>query len=338
MSNSPHPLLFAPVAGELGRQGWEVSITARDNAQTAQLTRERWPDAEVIGDPSPAARALKGAAIGGRAIALRRWARGRGIDLALSHNSYAQLAAARSLGIHTATAMDYEHQPANHVAFRLAQRVVAPKYLPAAALRSQGAHARKLRRYDGFKEEIYLATAIDAAVGAPPALPPDPARPLVVARTPPAGATYHAFGNPAFDRLLDRLHASHRGTCVVLPRNAEQRKVLAPRATSRFIVPEQAVATLPLLRQADLFIGGGGTMTREAALMGVPTISLYGGRRPAVDLELERRGLMRIAADDEAVGEVTERAEPPHDLDRVRARGDQVMQEFIKRAVEPAGG
>src|SRR3712207_7407437 len=57
-------------------------------------------------------------------ICLRRWARGRRIDLAISHNSYAQLAAARSLRLRTATAMDYEHQPANHVAFRSEERRV----------------------------------------------------------------------------------------------------------------------------------------------------------------------------------------------------------------------
>ena len=34
-------------------------------------------------------------------------------------------------------------------------------------------------------------------------------------------------------------------------------------------------------------------MTREAALMGVPTYSLFAGEQPAVDRELERQGLLR---------------------------------------------
>ena len=39
----------------------------------------------------------------------------------MSHNSYAHIVAARSLGIRAVTAMDFEHQPANHVGFRLAE-------------------------------------------------------------------------------------------------------------------------------------------------------------------------------------------------------------------------
>ena len=41
---------------------------------------------------------------------------------------------------------------------------------------------------------------------------------------------------------------------------------------------------------ADLVIGAGGTMTREAALLGVPTFSVFAGKSPAVDRALEAQG------------------------------------------------
>ena len=63
-SNSPHPLLFAPVARRLEAEGHEVLVTARDNAQTIELARERWPAVEVIGGPSPRGRASKVATLG----------------------------------------------------------------------------------------------------------------------------------------------------------------------------------------------------------------------------------------------------------------------------------
>src|SRR5205823_4969845 len=93
----------------------------------------------------------------GRAAALRKWARDRGIDLALSHNSYAQIAAAAALGIKSVTLMDYEHQPANHLAFRLASRVIVPRAFPDTELRKYGASLRKVKRYHGIKEDVYLA-------------------------------------------------------------------------------------------------------------------------------------------------------------------------------------
>src|SRR5919204_199739 len=56
LSNSPHPLLFAPVARRLGERGHSVVVTARDNAQTVELGRERWPQLAVIGGTSPKGR------------------------------------------------------------------------------------------------------------------------------------------------------------------------------------------------------------------------------------------------------------------------------------------
>src|SRR5437764_360637 len=37
LANTPHPVLFAPIADELEAQGHEVLVTARDHAQTVAL-------------------------------------------------------------------------------------------------------------------------------------------------------------------------------------------------------------------------------------------------------------------------------------------------------------
>ena len=75
LSNSPHPLLFAPISRRLDELGHEVLVTARDNAQTVQLARERWPDVEVIGGASPRPRAAKLATLGDRVRNLCTWSR-----------------------------------------------------------------------------------------------------------------------------------------------------------------------------------------------------------------------------------------------------------------------
>jgi predicted glycosyltransferase len=50
----------------------------------------------------------------------------------------------------------------------------------------------------------------------------------------------------------------------------------------------------------DLVISGGGTMTREAAVLGVPSYSFFRGRMGRVDMSLEksRRLTMLRTADD----------------------------------------
>src|SRR4051812_27707955 len=53
LANSPHALLFAPVARSLEELGHEVVVTARDNAQTVELARSHFPSFEVVGHESP---------------------------------------------------------------------------------------------------------------------------------------------------------------------------------------------------------------------------------------------------------------------------------------------
>jgi uncharacterized protein len=328
MSNSPHPLLFTPVARLLEDQGHEVLVTARDNAQTRALTLERWPNAEVIGGPSPPGRAAKGWRIADRVRALRRWAKRMQPDLAISHNSYAQVLAARSLGIEAATAMDYEHQPVNHVAFRFADRVVLPRAFPARRARRYGATRAKTVRYEGLKEEIYLGDfEFDPQVVDDLGVDRS-GRALIVARTAPVGAGYHRSGNPVFEQILDRLAAREADVCVVLARNPAERRALAARPG--LVVPEHAVDARSLVYAADAFIGAGGTMTREAALLGVPTTSVYAARRPAVDEELARRGLLRFATSSAEVVEVAHRAVEPRAAADLRARSQQVARAFTR--------
>ena len=123
----------------------------------------------------------------------------------------------------SAYAFDYEFARVQHgLGCRAATRVVVPDAIPQERLDALGARARKVRRYPGLKEEYYLAGfAPDAA--ALELLGLDPARVLVVVRTPPEVSLYHRHGNPLFADVLRRLGADQAVQAVVLPRTAEQR-------------------------------------------------------------------------------------------------------------------
>src|SRR5713101_1633577 len=157
LANSPHVPFFRALIPEFMARGNQVEITARDFAQTVELAMKAGLTPHVIGGHGGGSITGKAGNLLGRASALRKWARDRGFDLAVSHNSYAQIAAAAALGIKTVTLMDYEHQPANHLAFRLATRVIVPRAFPTAELRRYGASMRQVKRYDGLKEDVYLA-------------------------------------------------------------------------------------------------------------------------------------------------------------------------------------
>jgi predicted glycosyltransferase len=298
LANSPHVPFFRALIPEFERRGFEVEITAREFAQTVELAEAAELGATVIGTHGGRALAGKAGNLIGRAAALRKWARGREVDLAVSHNSYAHVLAARSLRIKSVTLMDYEHQPANHLAFRLSSRVIVPRSFPEEALRRYGARARKVRRYDGTKEDVYLADfAPDprfAETLAELGVKVDDV--LVVIRPPAHDALYHRFENELFDELLARLLARAGVKIILLARTEAQRAAYIERESANLILPRAVLDGANLVAYADMVISAGGTMNREAAALGVPAATIYAGRWAAIDEELVREGrLKRIA-------------------------------------------
>ena len=339
LSNSPHPLLFAPIARRLEQMGHSIAVTARDNAQTVELARERWERVDVIGEESPAGRCAKGAAMARRVRELAAWARRERPGVALSHNSYGQIVAARSLGIPSITAMDFEHQRVNHLAFRLATCVLLPRALEGTGVRRQGAAGSKTQFYDGLKEEIYLADfEPDPSVLEAAGVARGPETVLVVARTPPSRAIYHQFGNPLFFDALRAIGQQPDARCVVLVRHPEQREAIEPLGLENVSVPRQAVDSRSLMHAADLVLGAGGTMTREAALLGVPTFSLFAGATPAVDTWLERRGALSRLEHVSQLVPVRHRQREPRDLEELRSRGTELVEVFARAVAVISAG
>ncbi len=251
MANSPHPVLLGPVARELEARGHELVITTRDHAQTRDLTLSKWPDATVVGGESPGSRGAKARGIVGRAFELRRVLAPMKADTAVSLGSYAQIVAARSLGIQILTLMDYEYQPANHLSFRLAHRVVVPSVFPAERLRWYGASVKRVAKFDGFKEELYL----DEIGTVPDPIEIENGRSLAVFRPPPEGALYHQRDNSPFDLVLRRAIEREDVQVVILPRMAHQQSRYSELAGVQ--APEHAVDGLALMRLADTFVGAG---------------------------------------------------------------------------------
>jgi predicted glycosyltransferase len=285
LTNSPHVLVMRPVIEELRRRGAEVTVTARDFAQTLALCERFGIEHTPIGHHRGGRLAAKAVGLLDRSFALARWAKGRGFDVALGHGSNDVTVAARLRGIPATTTFDYEWARVQHtVNCRLARAVVVPDAIPPERLERYGAKG-KLHRYPGLKEEYYLSDfEPDDAVLQELGL--DPAKPLYVVRTPPDVSLYHRFENPLFGQVLD--HLRDRGQVVVLPRTAEQRAELRD-----FIVPEGAVDAQTLVARADLVISAGGTMNREAVALGTPVYTTFEGRLGAVDECLIAEGRLR---------------------------------------------
>jgi predicted glycosyltransferase len=298
LANSPHVPFFRSVANEFIQRNHEITVTARDFAETIELARVAGFAPEVIGGHGGGKLFDKAGNLVQRAMSLARWARKQDLDLALSHNSYSQILAARVLSLKTVTLMDYEHQPANHLAFRMASRIIVPRSFPESALTRFGAPPAKVRRYSGLKEDVYLADfKIDPAFQKRlDDLGINQTEVLVTVRPPASEALYHRFENELFDQLLECLLRMPSVKVVLLPRNHSQLTTYSERAASNLVVLASPVDGANLIAYSDLVVSAGGTMNREAAVLGVPAASIFLGEWAAVDEQLVTEGrLQRIS-------------------------------------------
>jgi uncharacterized protein len=316
MTASAHVLVFRPLIHLLRERGDEVEITAREYAQTLQLLELHGLEAEVIGRHGGRSRLGKARSMVSRLGALRRWARGREFDVALAHGSHELTLTAHRLGIPSATTFDYEFAWLQHqLGCRAATRVVVPDAIPPERLARYGAEPPKLQQYPGLKEEYYLADfEPDPTVLDP--WPIDPARVLVVLRPPPDVSLYHRQSNPLFPQVLEHLGRLEDVHAFVLPRTPEQRDYVRGLDLPSVLVPDRAVDAQSMIALSDLVVSAGGTMNREAAALGVPVYTTYGGRLGGVDEALIRDGRLVPLTDPRAL-----------DLRKRAGAGDRVRRE-----------
>lgn len=304
LDNSPHVLLFSPLISLLRKDGWEIFVTARDFAQTLDLVERMGLDAVAVGSHAGRNKVRKVANLPVRAMQLVRAVRRFAPELALSHGSRTQAIASRLLRIPQIVMFDYEWTEMR-ILERLARRLVCPSALTAERLVQAGIPIEKIEWYDGFKEELYLSGFVpDPRFRAELGVGDD--QRLVTIRPPGLIGNYHDAGS---ERLciaaIERAASDPANVVVVLPKTRVERQFISESLQAepcgRIVIPERALPGLDLLAASDLAISGGGTMNREAALLGVMTYSIFTGRRAAVDEELVRRGLLRFMESAEEV-------------------------------------
>jgi predicted glycosyltransferase len=301
MTASAHVLVFRPMIELLRDRGHEVEITARDYSQTLELLELHGLEATVLGRHGGRSRLRKATRLFGRLSALRRWGKDRDFDVALAHGSHELMITARRLGIAGADMFDYEWATLQHwLGSHSATRVVVPEAIPPDRLARVGAKPPKLRRYPGLKEEYYLSD-FEPDTGVPGELGADPERVLVVLRPPPDVSLYHRHSNPLFPQTLDVLGNRDDVHAVVLPRTEDQREYVRSLDLPSVLLPEHAVDAQSLIALADLVVSAGGTMNREAAALGVPVYTTYGGRLGGVDEQLIREGRLVPLSDPRAI-------------------------------------
>jgi uncharacterized protein len=323
MTAPAHPVVFRPILPRLRAAGHEVEVTARDYADTLGLLRLHGIEHEAFGRHGGASRSRKLRQLLSRTRELRRWARGRDFDLAWAHGSNDLALAAWRLRIPAVDMFDYEFATLQHnIGCRPARRVMTPDRIPPERLARYGVGPEKLRQYPGLKEEYYLAD-FEPDPGVLDLLGLDPGRVIVVLRPPPDVSLYHRRSNPLYRQVLNHVGPRDDVHAVVLPRTPEQRAEIEQLKLPSLVLPEGPIDAQSLIALADLVVSAGGTMNREAAALGVPVYTTYGGRLGGVDEELIRDGRLRPLTDPRAL-----------DLRKRTAEGDGRVRRDPRRLLE----
>ena len=291
LANSPHVNFFAGIIEELQAEH-EVLLTCRPLANTIDILQIKGFPYHVVGKHYGANRVKKVLGFLWRVFQLYLFLRKRKPDVAISQSSYYSPIVARLLGVRSIYLNDNEHAAGNKISFLFANTIMVPECLGLEKVQRQWGRRSKVLHYPGVKEAVYLWRNGRRTLG-PRAPSADSAKRIYI-RPEPWAAHYYRGEKNFMDQLVADL--KHRFSVVLLPRGDRQKEHYQAEEFAGIVVLDKAIELAAIMDKCDLFIGAGGTMTREAAVLGIPTISVYRGDLLNVDKYLiaERRMIHKI--------------------------------------------
>jgi predicted glycosyltransferase len=288
LSNSPHINLFYELIRDLESLGHGVIITCRPLANTIDLLDQKGMKYTVIGEHygKNFYKKLFGYPI--RVYQLRSFLRKHKIQLAVSQSSFHSPIVAKLLGIPSIYTNDNEHALGNVPSFIFASKIFLPENSSASKAIKQGASIKKITKYPGIKEGIYLWRLGETI--SQNRKKRTKGKIKIYVRPEPLTAQYYKGGLNFLDDTLIRLQ--DRYSITVLPRDKVQFSYYKQAKFSSIHVPDKPLQFTEIAEDCSLFLGAGGSMTRELAILGIPTISIYQDSLLDVDKFLIQKNLM----------------------------------------------
>nr|MBI1232852.1 DUF354 domain-containing protein [Cytophagales bacterium] len=244
-----------------------------------QLIKQRnWPH-QVIGEGVAKSFLKKLMAFPSRIWNLKKYLQDKAIDVAICQSSCYLPLTAKLLGVPSIYTNDNEHAMGNIPSFLFATKIFVPENLSLQKVKKQGAKPTKTYQYPGIKEGVYLwvkgLRIINERKGA------DMASQAVYVRPEPQTAQYYSGKLNFLDDILLALAQTYN--VVILVRDKAQFEHYSQMKFEKIQVPKEPIPFEKVALNCLMFIGAGGSMTREMSMIGIPTISVYQGELLDVD-------------------------------------------------------
>ena len=301
-------LFFRSITEKLEKDGFEIIRTTREYSEVIRMLELTGTEARIIGRHG--GRSLKGKLIASaeRIIELAKYISTRKIACALGFASPELSRVALGLAIPHFTVNDSPHSiaVARLTSPPLSERLFTPEQIPISAWLKIGVPQDQITQYNGLDPIAWLKgfspnNHIIEELG----LNQD--RPIIVARTEEKKASYLLDLDPRqisiIVPIIKKISQEYPGfQIVVIPRYDKQYLELRKVLGGEIVVLDKAIDGASLLTFSSLFIGAGGTMNAEAALLGVPTISCYPKETTHVEQFLIQEGVIhRVMNENEAI-------------------------------------
>ena len=264
LSNAPHINMFEQLIKELENEGVKVVITCRPLSNTVDLLNLHGFKYTIVGVHygKNIFRKLFGFPI--RVYQLYKFLRNQRVDVAISQSSFHSPLVSFLLNIPSIYMNDNEHAIGNIPSFIFASKILLPEFFDIKKAQKQLARKSKIIQYPGVKEGIYLWNTKLINNQHPK---------NIYLRPEPWLAQYYKGSSKFLDDLIIELKPHYN--IIILPRGENQAVHYRKDLFLGVTVQDKVLGLLEIANDCLLFIGAGGTMTREMAVLGIPTISIY---------------------------------------------------------------
>ncbi|MDW7986118.1 MAG: DUF354 domain-containing protein [Nitrososphaerota archaeon] len=327
---------FTSIAKILKKAGWEVFLSARRYDELDNLIREFFRDweIEIVGRFGGYSLDEKLKASIERLGLLINSVPLKEIELVASSGSIEACRIAYGLQIPHILASDSPHSPVNPLTAPISKLVITPWIIDRSEWTKYGVKSSKIKKYrvldpcfwlKDFKPDktILENLGVDSE--------------YVLIRLPESAASYLRIDDNEYVKMITRLldvARRHEFKVLVMARYREQIEVVENILKNKnAILIDKPVIGSNIIYYSKVFVGGGGTMTQEAALLGRPCISIYPGQQPSIHNFLSRIGLIRHCSKIEDSFKLLERF--LKDIDRVSKTVYEKSRRFWKAMEDP---
>jgi uncharacterized protein len=281
-------MFFKPAVDLLKKHDHEILCTSREYREANELAKIRHFSLKIVGKHGGAGRSQKLWQSANRILKLTDIINAFEPNVAVSFSSPEACRVAFGLGIRNLGFNDSPHADAvAKLSLPLLDLLLCPWIIPNSSWIRYGIQRKKIIKYRGLDPVAWLKR-LDKLPSSKPnshtyrfqkhSISSDGKKKAILIRMEEAQASYIANKKfrDATVEMIDRIicNLSDIANFCILCRYEDQKRQISERYSDRANVVSGVVDGLDLISQSDIFIGAGGTMTTEAALLGKPTISI----------------------------------------------------------------